>query len=491
MNMKVLCCVIHGIGPQDQHYSDPLQQGVQHELNEIVLKKNKQVGDSSWGECRAADLVEFTPFYWANIGSDEQDQLYRMLYPNLFSSSPWWKRIYQGFRDYRDGRELAIRLIGDILGYLGKYQEPISEIIAKQLIEKLEQKLDSDEKFSLILVSHSLGSVILHDIVDRLIRIKYLGLDQALGSISVITMGSPIALFSLAHGKLDPGTFHSWTNFMHRRDLIAYPLSPIYKNAVKDISIKKMIWNPLTCHANYWKDKDVHSQIAKKIVEHFEKKLFWKKLSSFPAPIPRDVFFPRHPAADQAGFSDYINGFDAIPFEELIRNAKEIDICYVYGGRAVKAIAPHLKFALRSMKCTARVCMISEDSPAISGVLKQFGGMSREMLKARIDEGVKELLDSLKDATQHTDSPGRLVIYSSQNPINYSFYRIDDVMYFVQRQLTSDKAATTPLPVFVFRSTGDSNDFFSWVMKDFALLLNVDGDANLLSDSRPSQSKTS
>ena len=75
----------------------------------------------------------------------------------------------------------------------------------------------------------------------------------------------------------------------------------------------------------------------------------------------------------------------------------------------------------------------------------------------------------------------------------HSFYRFDDLIYFAPRQMTTNSLAATPIPTLVFRGTYPPKkqdemgyDMYSWLMRDFELLLAETKEAVLAYDSNNS-----
>lgn len=482
--MSVLCFIIHGIGTQDQAFSDPLQKGVHRKLEKLIRKKAAD-NPGKWANVKATELVDFETLYWANIESNEQNNLYRKIYPKLFGTESKLKKAWQFVTQLGGVRSLSIRLIGDVFGYLGKFQEPIKREVFTQLVDKLSRQLKAGKSFSIILVGHSLGSVILHDLISGFLRYRYAGFDSLVGRISVFTMGSPLSLFSLVAESADPRDFAKWVNFLHPRDPVAFPMRSIFPE-VEDVELGKLSWNLLALHSVYWHDDTVHQRIAQEIVEHHDKD-FVATFSSGPlGNIPPEIFQPFHGAAAQAGFSDYFADFQKVPFDDIIPAAKQIDVCNVYGRHWVQENVQYFIQALYKPETIVRVCMLSPESASLPGFSYQFSGMSQDELKKRIEEVHTEYLKIFKEAQRRqgkNGKTGRLQIYRALNIVNHGFYRFDDVIYFTPRQIASNKEAAIPIPTLVYRNTSQSNNFFSWLMRDFNFLITTDRDAVLYFDS--------
>ena len=473
--MKTLCFIIHGIGVQDNQYSNPLQNGIHNKLKEIVKKKQSE--DRDWDKICAEDLVDFHPIYWADIGSNEQNNLYRNIFPDLFGTKNKAKKFFQFLCYFPAVRSLSINLIGDVFGYLGRFQQPIKRKVYKELSSALNERIQKSEKFSIIIISHSLGSVILYDLLSSLLRYKFVGFESLVSRTSVFTMGSPISLFSLVSENINPNKFRNWVNFSHSRDPIAFPISKLNKS-VKDIKLRKLYLSPFKFHTGYWTNSKVHTKIAEEIARHHDEKVAALASPKISGVVPPpEVFQIFNEVTNKDGFSDYIIDLFALPYKELIANAKQIDILNIYAQTWIKTNAQYFIKALSNAETSVRVCSLSKDSPALDGYCYHFDRIDGAELAGRIENVTSEWKKII--AQLNEKNKGSLHLYKTPNIIGHSFYRFDDVMYFVPRGVSSDKHAATPIPVLVYRKTSHGDDFYSWVMKDFENVIKTNKDSSL------------
>jgi hypothetical protein len=480
--MPVICFLIHGIGTQSQAYSDVLQQGIHRELENLIRSHQSKDPSGKWKGVRPAALVDFQPLYWADVGTAEQNNLYRRVYSDLFGAKGP-KKFWQTVTQYAPARKLSMTLIGDVFGYLGRFEEPIKRRVFAGIAAKILPPLKDGTAFSIILVGHSLGSVILHDLISSFSQFRYAAFDLIIDRISVFTMGSPLSLFLLVMETAKPDKFRRWINFLHPRDPIAFPMRDCFQQ-VEDIWLHELAFNPGTLHSVYWRDRTVHRRIAEEIVDHYDKNVSKALLPVVPGNPPPEIFQPFYGAAAQAGFSNYFARFQDIPFADLIPKATEIDVCNVYGGSWVQRSAPSFVEAFCNPNCLVRVCTLGLDSPALPAFSYQFSGMPEQDIKNRIASGANEMRKALAEARRRTgNNAGRLQIYHSLNTISHSFYRFDDVIYWAPRPIASDKLAATPVPSLVFRNTAKNDDLFSWLKRDFELVIRTPRDSVLYYDS--------
>ncbi len=477
----VICLITHGIGSQDPNFSEPLRKGIQRRLRKLIRKKTKQ-DPQTWSGVTPEQTVEFRSLYWADVASNEQDELYRTVYPHLFEAGPLRKTL--GFFRFDPARRLSITLVGDIFSYLGKFQEEIKRTVFRGFQDVFQARIESNSPFSLILVGHSLGAVVMHDIIRGFVGYRYAGLQDLPGRTSVFTMGSPIGLFSLVSDTLDPGAFRKWVNILHFRDPIAVPLNPLF-SSVEDVALRSRTLNP---HSVYWKRSKVHKLIAEEVLNHIENKIQLDPAKlRVPKEVPSEIFRPFHGPALTAGFSDYQLDFNKIPWEELIQVATEIDICNVYAHTWYRTHAQYFVKAFGNPAVRVRICMLSPASPAIPGFCHQFSRMARDTLENYILRSCEEVLHAFTEAKRRPGKLGHLQIYLSNEIINHSFYTFDHVIYFSPRPISSPKHAATPIPVMVFRETQQAGDFSSWIMRDFKALLETPRDVIPYFDSQGCQ----
>jgi len=209
--------------------------------------------------------LEKIVIYWGDINDEQECQLYR-----AYEASPHWKRFW--FREFR--QKVMLQFAGDAALYLSRYVgSKVADRIKDQALEYLS---DSSEGDRLHLVTHSMGAVILFDILFshrwddpsipgyksvNAIRSVIFGVSpnpmQGIKLGSITTMGSPIAIFSLmdvdqsvqeATNAQSHVSTHDitprleqlllslyqamnaklpWRNFAHPGDPMAYPLATL------------------------------------------------------------------------------------------------------------------------------------------------------------------------------------------------------------------------------------------------------------------------
>lgn len=226
-------------------------------------------------------------FFWGDLNVGPQEALKRGL-----QDSPQWGNMW--FQDFRTAE--IMEFVGDAALYLSRH-------IGAKVVTRFQetalaplQSADPDDR--LHLVTHSMGTVVLFDIlfarrwedqsldndvntrnirqIVGQIRDSLFGMGanpgQGLPIASIHTLGSPIALFTLlsvtgeSSHDLSPRLkeflqrlFNSrrnqdlpWYNFIHPGDPIAYPLVGVIRMLLKDSQQYVHVQDVLTQRGNLW-----------------------------------------------------------------------------------------------------------------------------------------------------------------------------------------------------------------------------------------------
>ena len=157
-----------------------------------------------------------------------------------------------------------------------------------QSLARLRSNLGNQDK-PLIVIAHSLGSVILSNYIWDEQTNQGLGtnpFERMETLASIVTFGSNIPLFTLALDDIECITFPpptlpaklktraKWLNFFDGDDVLGYPLKPLstsYRQTVTaDLQINAgglfTSWNPIS-HTEYWTDTDFTKPVAQLICD--------------------------------------------------------------------------------------------------------------------------------------------------------------------------------------------------------------------------------
>lgn len=212
-NMR--CIFIHGIGEFSQSY---------------VWKKAIKL--------KPENIKEFDVLYWADI-MDEYEKLLMHRYKK------------EGLLD-----RVLIMWFADAIAYANKRDE-----IFKRFLE-------IDRKGDLVLISHSLGTIIALDIIHTF----------KLENITLFTLASPLPLYAAKFSSrkqlmslfpFDITNPKKWINIYYKEDIFAFPLKDYgatdYELSAKCLLCKMPIVNRFKSHGEYFKDKRVKEIINKEV----------------------------------------------------------------------------------------------------------------------------------------------------------------------------------------------------------------------------------
>lgn len=225
----MLVFFLHGVATKNADYAKPLQ----HLLKQELLRRKQP-------------LPHFYAGFWGNVFK-QTGQMWNWIHKDLetLQSDNPQADVQEIFR-YQEMREDFIsQFFGDALTYFNSDRGlDIRDTLADQLYKFLKHHPQETE---LHLVSHSLGTVILWDVLfsdrfandDPAYTIRSLISPAAHNSAkvqlkSLTTMGSPILFFNMmldvSFQQIQAFVSHynsesfRWLNLLHSSDIIAYPL---------------------------------------------------------------------------------------------------------------------------------------------------------------------------------------------------------------------------------------------------------------------------
>lgn len=259
---KVACVFIHGMGRQKKGYSFVAEHGIKAYFARRYP--------------RLLDNLLFAEVLWSHVLEEKQQKLFERLNEHA--------RL-----DYQTLRHFFIHYLGDVVAYSAQVE--IKKEIFNQIssvLRELIQAYNTNKPFPLLIVAHSLGSVITIDYLANQFKLSTCNQFVAGRSLAgLVTMGSPLALWSLAYPNYKmPAIFPGpcleeplkskarWINFYDQDDVLAFPLRGINAHFSRLVSQDVPLsigsglsaWNPLV-HTNYWQDTKVHRAIARVLIE--------------------------------------------------------------------------------------------------------------------------------------------------------------------------------------------------------------------------------
>lgn len=274
MGRELAIAVVHGMGSAPEHYSV--------EFKQLVTQSYVRLGGG-----RSADDLIWQEIWWGDLVAARHNQIVKAV-------------NYRNDLAYPTLRQMFIDYLGTSLAYQPISGEPlygaVHARIRAQLAKLAHHRRVDPERTPLVVLGHSLGSVIMSNYICDLQRAQ----SERDGEVSnlnpfeqfctlagFISFGSPLAIFAEQVGTFNKAMKVAgprlsaamqarvrWLNFYDKDDIIAYPLRAIndtYREAVsEDIEINvgsaATSWNP-ACHNGYWEDPDFYLPVARYLGE--------------------------------------------------------------------------------------------------------------------------------------------------------------------------------------------------------------------------------
>jgi len=259
---KLGVMIIHGMGDTPKDFADKL-----------IAHLSKRLGEH-------AEQVVFLPCYWSPLLQKYQDQT--------------WRRLLKGScMDAKPLRKFIVGALGDPASYLAGYfkgGQPAYDDIHEKVrftLGKLERTLRSKLPVPLMVLAHSLGSIIMSNYIwDEQTGkgISKTSFERTETLTSFITYGSNIPLFLPPRSDIECIRFPlkslpkeykksaQWVNVYDPDDVLGYPLDTIWTKRngtkIKDVTINAGVWplseTPLS-HTFYNDDGDFHKIVVEQI----------------------------------------------------------------------------------------------------------------------------------------------------------------------------------------------------------------------------------
>ncbi|OGU29280.1 MAG: hypothetical protein A2X67_00045 [Ignavibacteria bacterium GWA2_55_11] len=251
--------IIHGMGDQSENFAD-----------EFIDRLKQQLGPQS-------AAVAFEACFWADVLQHHQDQI--------------WQRVKRGGSITWQGvRHWLLSAFGDPPAYLSgffKLGHPVYQLVHARILASLlhlEDQLDPSGGRPLVVLAHSLGSVIICNYIwdEHKHPDKGKSPFQRTDSLTkLITYGSNIPLFLPPVRPVTCIQFPSpeipaplrpharWINFYAPSDLLGFPLGALWDDArgtvIEDRSMHPGWWPASRtpyAHLLYEKDKEFLRQVV-------------------------------------------------------------------------------------------------------------------------------------------------------------------------------------------------------------------------------------
>lgn len=263
MTAQIGVFVVHGMGVQAPNFADDFVAEVNDRLDNLDVEPS---------------LIAWQPAYWADLLNGSEQAL-------------WDKLARSSDLDWVTIRKFFINFFADAIAYqrVPRMTHDMYRDIHTRIHDHLVALRHSlgDQDKPLIVVAHSLGSVIISNYIWDQQKGKGLGTNafESMETLTgLVTFGSNIPLFTLALPEIQSITFPpatlpthlkaraKWLNFFDADDVLGYPLKPLspsYGNAVSEdieINVGGLLtsWNPIS-HTEYWTDNDFTKPVARLI----------------------------------------------------------------------------------------------------------------------------------------------------------------------------------------------------------------------------------
>ena len=211
--------LIHGIGDEKPGFNRGLKKNIQMRFIHALEELKNSVPSLSH-ERFTVDSVVVREIVWSDLTQNDQDCLWRRLYPKLPKKRFGWLELLgepgawiPRLRYLAFFRQFVLNYFGDPISYVPKGYQYIR--IHKRLyddfneLHKEIQSRQNDERAFVTVVAHSLGSVIASDwIYDMFNKLNGKDWPQQVCLANFFTFGSPLALYMLREG-VDKNNFSS------------------------------------------------------------------------------------------------------------------------------------------------------------------------------------------------------------------------------------------------------------------------------------------
>ena len=161
------------------------------------------------------------------------------------------------------------------------------------------------------------------------------------------------------------------------------------------------------------------------------------------------------------------------PIRGDISRSREIDILFMFGSSFINNSSSYLIKALSNKSTKMRIFIFSETNPYTESYGGQWGADNEKYNKDGIVRLISNSRNDIKKIYEDIDENkrGSLEIYELKNSaLSYSFYKMDDHLYFVPTKLTTYKFYKHP--VFLFKKTKDESNMFNSINKEIENMIN-------------------
>lgn len=244
---------LHGVNAQPSGYSQALYGSILRHYQRLAREAGKNADQAR----QAARHLHHKELFWAHRTADLTSRFSTLQY-ELNQRKGKWDFLLKSMDP----------LIIQILHYVrdkGFHSGPMNILRA---VHREFQRLRADRANPTVVIAHSLGSLIAF---DYLFGFRKYRLPHRKSVEALITLGSPLPLFTAAMGYVESGLrlpprVRRWLNVLDPDDGAARYCRPHFKRLpVEDIELN-CGWSPIGAHLGYWKSQALAELIAKRLL---------------------------------------------------------------------------------------------------------------------------------------------------------------------------------------------------------------------------------
>lgn len=168
---------------------------------------------------------------------------------------------------------------------------------------------------------------------------------------------------------------------------------------------------------------------------------------------------------NSSGIIKYYSSFKLCEqdLREEILKTKTLTIYIAYGATVINTLSEQINFMLSDKNKKVNIAFLDETNPFLDG-LASIWGYKKDELVLKI-EASKKVVNNLADENKNNNL---IIIKNTKFPINYSFYLLDNLVYFVPTKLCNPKSFT-PFTLKA-QKTADDQALFGKIKEDWEKL---------------------
>ena len=253
-------------------------------MSSMLLRELKRSGliPPRAGQKQIDQIITFERVNYSEVGFDAQTRIIDAVTQQRNQLYTFVKRLSRALW-LDELRQQIVGGYGDVFLYRTPYW---GEQIRAMMLEKLTPYVGTDDLVTV--VGHSLGSLVAFDTLFYNIRYNQAWQAADFKPANLITMGSPIAMFSYdvdrefstPQQELVPGVTNwqlvkdegVWYNFLDAQDVVAYPLEALFQDKFRVNDIVVQTGNtPPKAHGGYWNNDELVRILADRLKLDYER----------------------------------------------------------------------------------------------------------------------------------------------------------------------------------------------------------------------------